>query len=179
MLNSSNEEQAPLIQDGQFIEGLASVSAVQTEAPVDAVAVITDLLTAGAKIFTDFASARLTVIRGYFDEIFAKKSHAEQICLKKSDGSEVCVTGDQLQNIINGNTSGNSAAPTSVSTNESVDSSTGGELVSDDSPSNTNVSDTSVANESTPDPEPSMLEPNIEVTPSTADDGASDDVPAQ
>jgi hypothetical protein len=34
-------------------------------------------------------------------DLFTKKIHSEQICLKKADGSEYCVDGDQLQSIIN------------------------------------------------------------------------------
>jgi hypothetical protein len=35
-------------------------------------------------------------------DIFASKVHSGQICLKKSDGTEVCVNGDQLQSILSG-----------------------------------------------------------------------------
>lgn len=39
-------------------------------------------------------------------EFFAKKIHTEQLCVKKSDGIEVCVNGDQLQTVLahDGNT---------------------------------------------------------------------------
>lgn len=35
-------------------------------------------------------------------DFFAKKIHTEQICLKKSDGNEYCVNGDDLEAIMNG-----------------------------------------------------------------------------
>ncbi len=40
-------------------------------------------------------------------DLFAKNVHVERICLKKSDGTEFCTTGDQLESMVNGNT-GNS-----------------------------------------------------------------------
>jgi hypothetical protein len=36
------------------------------------------------------------------EDLFTKKVHSEQICLKKSDGSEYCVNGDQLESVMNG-----------------------------------------------------------------------------
>lgn len=35
-------------------------------------------------------------------DFFAKKIHTEQICLKKSDGSEYCVNGDELEAVMSG-----------------------------------------------------------------------------
>ena len=35
-------------------------------------------------------------------ELFAKKIHTEQLCVKKSDGTEYCIDGDQLESISNG-----------------------------------------------------------------------------
>lgn len=48
----------------------------------------------------------ITAVIGYFDEVFAKKIHIEELCLKKPDGSEVCINGDQI----------NSLLPTPIST---------------------------------------------------------------
>jgi hypothetical protein len=36
------------------------------------------------------------------EDLFAKKIRSEQICLKKADGSEYCVNGDQLESVMNG-----------------------------------------------------------------------------
>lgn len=36
------------------------------------------------------------------DNLFVKKIHTEEFCVKKSDGAEVCVTGDQLDHLLNG-----------------------------------------------------------------------------
>jgi len=81
--------------------GLSSlVSTIQSEDARDPSVVIGKKISDGKQFLTDFVSARVTAIRGYFNELFAKKVHTEQICVKKFDGSEVCVDGDQLQNIM-------------------------------------------------------------------------------
>jgi hypothetical protein len=38
-------------------------------------------------------------------EIFIGKLQTNELCVKKSDGTNVCLTGDQLENVMNGNTS--------------------------------------------------------------------------
>ena len=52
-------------------------------------------------IFQDDFPRRVTAIRGYFDEIFAEKVHLKELCVKTSDGSEVCVNGDQINTLLN------------------------------------------------------------------------------
>jgi len=76
------------------------VDSIKTEMSREAAVVIGKKIADGGQFLTDFVSARVTAIRGYFDEIFTKKIHTEQLCVKKSDGSEVCVSGDQVQNIL-------------------------------------------------------------------------------
>ena len=76
------------------------VATIQTELARDPGVIIGKKISDGKQFLTDFVAARITAIRGYFNELFAKKVHTEQICVKKSDGSEVCVNGDQIQNIL-------------------------------------------------------------------------------
>ena len=81
--------------------GLSSlVTTIQSEIARDPIVVIGDKISGKIQFLTDFVSARVTAIRGYFNEIFAKKIHTEQICVKKSDGSEICVDGDQLDTMV-------------------------------------------------------------------------------
>jgi len=103
-----------LAQDPQILLGNTSLSisskeggvtnlitTIQTESAHDPVVIIGNKIASSTEFLTDFVSVRVTAIRGYFDEIFAKKIHSEQICLNKSDGTEICVNGDQLQGIVN------------------------------------------------------------------------------
>ena len=97
----SIKQQAVLLGDISSSTGLSTlISTVQLEIARDPVVIIGDRISSGKQFLTDLVSARITAIRGYFDEIFAKKVHTEQLCVKKSDGNEVCVNGDQLQNIL-------------------------------------------------------------------------------
>jgi hypothetical protein len=43
-------------------------------------------------------------------EFFAKRVHTEEICVAKSDGTEVCITGDQLEDILSGQAAGAAAS---------------------------------------------------------------------
>jgi hypothetical protein len=88
----------------QKVEGLEFITNVQSEVNPNVVTKIAEYMQSGLDFTTDIITARITAIRGYFDEIFTKKIHTEQLCVKKSDGGEVCVNGDQLQTMIDGNT---------------------------------------------------------------------------
>jgi hypothetical protein len=99
------KEQQLLIGDAASSTAPASeitlfVDAARNEAPRTALSYVLDKINAGARPLLDFMSVRVTAIRGYFDELFSRKVHTEQLCVKKSDGSELCVTGDQLQTIM-------------------------------------------------------------------------------
>jgi hypothetical protein len=76
------------------------VTDIQKENPADPVKIITDKIIGGDNFLTDLIVARITAIRGYFDEIFANKVHTNDLCLKKSDGTEVCMNGDQMDNLL-------------------------------------------------------------------------------
>ncbi len=96
--------------------GLATlVATIQSETSHNPVAIIAKKIADGKQFLTDFIAARVSAIRGYFDEVFAKKVHTEKICVKKSDDNEVCVNGDQLNSLLqNANTA---PAPTPPSSN--------------------------------------------------------------
>src|ERR1035437_5628787 len=101
LVGAVQEESALIGNFSTSTEGLTSlVAQIQSENERSAVAFIQDKITSGAKLLTDFVAVRITAIRGYFDELFANKVHTKQICVKKSDNTEVCVNGDELQNII-------------------------------------------------------------------------------
>lgn len=78
----------------------ALIAAIQSEAARDPVAVIFNKISASKQFLADFAAARVTAVRGYFDEAFAEKVHTRQICVERSDGSEICVNGDQLNSLL-------------------------------------------------------------------------------
>ena len=99
-----------------FMEGINS------EAPSDPKAIISTKIANAKQFLTDFVVARVTAIRGYFDEIFVRKIHGESICVKKTDGSEICIDGDGLQDMLNDSTSsGSSSVIDSVEVVETIE----------------------------------------------------------
>ena len=85
------------------ITSLEDITAIQTEVTRNPILVIADKIFTGIKFLTDLVVARITAIRGYFEEIFTKKLHTEEFCIKKSDGDEVCVNGDQVEILLQKN----------------------------------------------------------------------------
>ncbi len=82
-------------------DGLTTfMASIDSEAPYDPKAIISNKIAAAKQFLTDLVVARVTAIRGYFDEIFVRKVHSENICVEKSDGSEICVDGDELQGLM-------------------------------------------------------------------------------
>lgn len=93
---------SPKINPDGTDNGLATlVVDIQSEIARDPVVVIGEKISNGQQFLTDFVSARVTAVRGYYDEIFTKKIHSEQICINKANGEEVCVGGDQLEALLN------------------------------------------------------------------------------
>jgi hypothetical protein len=62
---------------------------------------MTDLVE-GENSFVGKLRTWLADINNGINKIFAKKVQTEELCLKKSDGTELCLTGDQLQQILGG-----------------------------------------------------------------------------
>ncbi len=115
-------EESSFISAIATTDGLATfLGTIQTEAPRDPIALFTEKIASGTRFMTDLVAARVTVIRGYFDEVFAKKVHSEQLCMKKLDGSEVCVNGEQMDTLLHAQGLQTVSAPTPSDTVPSSD----------------------------------------------------------
>lgn len=88
----------------------------------NAIDYITKLLTESIHIIRDFVSLRVTALQGYFDEIWTNKIntielnasgasidkiqtkdiHMERLCIKKTNGTEICLNGNQLETLMGG-----------------------------------------------------------------------------
>ncbi len=88
----------------------------------NAIDYITKLLTESIHIIRDFVVLRVTALQGYFDEIWTNKInttelnasgasidsiqtkdvHMERLCIKKTNGTEICLNGDQLETLMGG-----------------------------------------------------------------------------
>ncbi|MDQ1300016.1 MAG: hypothetical protein QG636_684, partial [Patescibacteria group bacterium] len=73
----------------------SAISAIEDEPLRRAVSYITDLLTSGHRPLADFVAARVTAVQGYFGKV-----HADEICLMTTEGVEVCITGNELRDVL-------------------------------------------------------------------------------
>lgn len=81
-------------------DGLSSLMAtIRSEAPRDAVAALENRISRGAQLFTDLFAARVTAVRGYFEETFVTTSHQERICVGTAN-DEVCLTKPQIESLL-------------------------------------------------------------------------------
>jgi hypothetical protein len=178
----SIKEQSVLLGDisssvSDIENGLSTlISNIQSEISREASVIIGQKISEGKQFLTDFITARITAIRGYFDEIFTKKIHTEQLCVKKSDGSEVCVNGDQVQNLFGETrmvteTPVTQEVPVVAESTSTMIQSTSSEPVSEEqTPTTENVVEQTL--EVLPEPDP-VIEPNPAEIP------AADQVPVE
>lgn len=127
--------------------------------PKEAYLYILDLYESATDTIENLVALQVTSIHGYFNEIWVKKINTEnlvtdtisinnRLCLKKSDNSEICITGDQLESIL-------SSAPVSQAqsdNNTSPDTSTGSTDSSSGS-ENTNPEEAVVSSGTTTEPD--------------------------
>jgi hypothetical protein len=93
---------SPKINADGSNNGLSTlVATIQAENAHDPVAIITAKITDGKQFLTNIIAARVTAIRGYFDEVFANKTHQKILCVGETD-NETCITKNQLDNLLSG-----------------------------------------------------------------------------
>lgn len=86
----------------------------------DSMTYITNLVNNGTQLIQDFVALQVTAVYGYFDEIWTKQVHTdnliasgatidtiqtkdvhmERLCIKKSNGTEICLNGDQVESLM-------------------------------------------------------------------------------
>ncbi len=100
LLVKSIQDQQLLLGDITDKDGLSSALAeARQENPINAWEYIADRIAKEWRPLRNMAALRLTAIRGYFDEVFVKKSHQEQLCIGTAD-NETCLTKSQLDDLL-------------------------------------------------------------------------------
>jgi hypothetical protein len=133
------------------IEGLGAIaSATSSTYASSAVATtLTEKIVRGGSIVKEYIAVKVSAVVGYFDKLFAREIYTDKVCIKKSDGTDVCLTGDQVESMMNasqiplmspttsnnqggtgGGTSGGGSGGTVLGT--STDNGTGGNSTSTD-----------------------------------------------
>jgi hypothetical protein len=86
------------------IEGLSNI-ATSSESFVRATTtmyqVVTNTLEHGVSVVNEYFSLTTKAVAGYFDKLFAKEIYTDKVCIKKSNGVDVCLTGDQVESVLN------------------------------------------------------------------------------
>jgi archaellum component FlaC len=78
-----------------------ALTVVQADVPRSALAYITDQIAHLFDIVSDFVALQITAVRGYFDEVFARTTHTETLCIG-TVGNETCITKSELDALIAG-----------------------------------------------------------------------------
>jgi Chaperone of endosialidase len=99
-----------LIMSGTGQASTDALSTVQAETPRSALSYITDMFTHAFEVVRDFVVLEITAVRGYFDQIFARTTHTETLCIGTA-GNETCITKTQLDALLAGTAQSNTPAP--------------------------------------------------------------------
>lgn len=131
------------------------ITEIQAEAKRNPVTIITNKIIDEKKFLVNLVSARVTAIRGYFDEVFADKTHQKTLCVGDvNNEGETCITKTQLDQLLK--------YQTSLTTTPVVAT----ELVPAPEPELIPIVDSAPTSEPTPTPEPEIV-PIVEPAPVT------------
>jgi hypothetical protein len=88
------------------LTGIAGVAALasSTDATKNTTTIASTLsekIARGGSVIAEYLSIKISAVVGYFDTLFAKKIYTDTLCVKKTDGTDVCLTGDQVESMMN------------------------------------------------------------------------------
>jgi hypothetical protein len=158
------------------IEGVGAITSAASSTYVTTTVATTliEKIARGGSIVTEYISVKVSAVVGYFDKLFAREIYTDKVCIKKSNGQDVCLTGDQVESIMNASqiplmsptTSNNqggagAAGGTGLPTDGTVlgtstDSGVGGASTTTDPGATTTSTSTDQSSNTTPDPSPAL-----------------------
>jgi Chaperone of endosialidase len=113
MVNSVQEQQISINGLAGMLQTLENASSsieildvIKNEASINAYDYVLARFNTAKTLINDFAAARVTAIRGYFDKVFTR-----ELCMKDSLGQDVCINGDDLKKIKEGINTINTVTP--------------------------------------------------------------------
>jgi hypothetical protein len=173
------------------VEGLsayATSSESFTEPTKTVYDTLLDSLVRGNTLAVNYLSLTTKAVAGYFDRVFAREVYTDKVCIKKSDGTNVCLTGDQVEGMLNAtqiplltpsNTTSSGGQPTSTTTEPTTSSSTssGGVDTGSSTPSTQTGDATSTSTETSSSgvggETPPALNPDTSVPPQVPPDSTT------
>ncbi len=92
-------------KDGELLDGLSTstriINTIKNEDERNAIDAILARVDSGVSVLTDFIATRVTAVRGYFDEVFAKKVQTEELCVSDESGAKTCLNKSQIDTLLN------------------------------------------------------------------------------
>jgi hypothetical protein len=120
----------------------------------------------GNSIVNEYLALSVKAVNGYFDKLFAKEIYTDKVCIKKSNGTDVCLTGDQVEGLMNtsqlplltpsqGTVGGNGGSSTSSDTDTTASSTdqTGNATTTEEAPGTSSTSTVPVGGDASSTPE--------------------------
>jgi len=85
-----------LIASGDF----ESVLGLDETGSTDILLYIREQIATRVNVLSDFVAVRITAMRAYVGDLFADKVTTNKLCIPDSNGVEVCLTGDELRELL-------------------------------------------------------------------------------
>ncbi len=120
---------------GDSVDGInyESIFDIETEftSIADVITYINEQITLKTKALSNFVAVRITAMRAYVGDLFADKVTTNKLCIPDSNGVEVCLTGDQLRELLGEEAPENDEVEDDT-TNDDTDSGGGSDGTADD-----------------------------------------------
>lgn len=111
LLVKAVQDQQGLLGEISDKDGLASeIGQARQEDPLSAYEYFSQKVTENWRALRNLAAVRVTALRGYFDEVFVRRSHQEEICVG-SAGNETCLNKDDIDKLLQNHSQSVSAPP--------------------------------------------------------------------
>jgi hypothetical protein len=97
-----NKHRTVTIASLSGLEVLTEEARVSSSVPSTSIySLIAEKISHGNTVVTEYLALSVKGVSGYFDKLFAKEIYTEKMCVKKSNGTNVCLTGDQVESMLN------------------------------------------------------------------------------
>jgi hypothetical protein len=81
--------------------GLTLLDTAPSPSPTTVRDSLTQRLVQGYSIVKEYVAIKVSAVTGYFDTVFAREVYTDTLCVKKSNGQNICLNGDQVENVLN------------------------------------------------------------------------------
>jgi hypothetical protein len=103
------------------IEGLTYLTSIasSTELTTSVESSLRERLMSGLSVVKEYVAVKVSAVTGYFDKLFAREVYTHKLCVQKASGENICLTGDEVERVMNTTNQGQYTAPTSIPVEQS------------------------------------------------------------